>query len=51
MDVVNFNIFVVMFGCTLSGRYPPSKYVAVLMITIGISMATITSAQQIVSEL
>ena len=30
-------------------RYPKSKYVAVFMITIGISMATIASAQQAVS--
>ena len=29
-------------------RYPLSKYVAVLMITVGIAMATMASANQIV---
>ena len=30
-------------------RHPPSKYVAVLMITVGIAMATMASANQMVS--
>ena len=50
MDVVNLSLFVVMLGCTLFVRYSLSKYVAVLMITFGISMATIESANQIVSS-
>ena len=51
MDVVILKFFVVMFRFTWFVRYPLSKYVAVLMITLGISMATIESANQIVSEL
>ncbi len=31
-------------------RYPPSRYVAVIMITVGIAMATIASAHQLVSD-
>ena len=49
--MVNLSFFVVMLGCTLFVRHPLSKYVAVLMVTFGISMATIESANQIVSEL
>ena len=34
--------------CDVMCRYPVSKYVSVAMITAGISMATLASAQQLV---
>ena len=44
-----FTHLVCHFALHIVYRYPKSKYVAVLMITIGISMATIASAQQAVN--